>query len=545
MITVLIDLVTAFPIPAGADPQEADRCVKAARQVRDLPGSGQAEAAVLFQRAIDLDPARRMEWQRELADALSFSERSPQAVPLYQEVLKSGKLSVEETRWAHLGLARALEWSHHLHASLRECDALVVKYPNNVEAHLRRAEVLLYLDRKRTAKREYETVLRLDPKNQEAPRFLGLIQSWQGRQQDALRILTAYLHDHPDNTEGIRFLAQAQDWMGRPDLAMQTLEESLARHPDDDWTKKLLDRIRLDEQPTTSVDYQASTQTDHLDISVVSLQQNTQVENGRATLGARYQWYDYSPPAGQIPITVNRPGIAARRRLSDRSEVNGNLNLDLIAPERRAKDRQVLTYDLYYTLWPSDRFRFDFGSRRTTFDNITSLTKGISATYGSYSVDFMPAGGTKLTVRGNWGTYTDGNRSFTTQVEAAREVWPNPHLWLGARYTDFTFAETVDNGYYDPSSYRSGVLTMHLWGRRGERFYYDLDGSYGREDANPGGGKPFSSLGGKLSYQIQQRMLVEARWQFFSSRQATGSGSTLSSSGFARHTIGIFLRLIM
>ena len=86
------------------------------------------------------------------------------------------------------------------------------------------------------------------------------------------------------------------------------------------------------------------------------------------------------------------------------------------------------------------------------------------------------------------------------------------------------------------------VLALAL---RGQRFHYDFDGSYGREHVNPGGGKPFSSLGGKLSYQLGQRMLIEGRWQFFSSRQASGSGSELSSSGFARHTVGLFFRFVM
>ena len=84
------------------------------------------------------------------------------------------------------------------------------------------------------------------------------------------------------------------------------------------------------------------------------------------------------------------------------------------------------------------------------------------------------------------------------------------------------FAKLLNNGYFNPNSYRSTVLTFHLWGDRGQRFHYDFDGSYGREHVNPGGGKPFSSLGGKLSYQLGQRMLIEGRWQFFSSRQASG-----------------------
>jgi hypothetical protein len=371
------------------------------------------------------------------------------------------------------------------------------------------------------------------------------VQSWQGRQQDAQRWLAAFVHDHPDDAAGAFLLAQTQDWMGRTDRAKQTLKELLVRYPEDERGKGLLEEIRLKEQPDAGVDYQVSTQSDHLDITVESFQQNKQLQDGRTTVGSRYQRYDYSPRRGQIPIAVNRPGISARHRLDDRSELNGSFYVDLIEPEHTFKSRSILTYDTYYTLWPSDRFRIDLGSRRTTFDNITSLTRGISATFGTYSIDFLPDEETRLTTRGDWAAYTDSNSRRSTQVEVERRVWPNPHLSVGARYTDIAFSKLFNNGYFNPNSYQSAVVTFHLWGDRGKRFHADFDGAYGREHANPGGGKPFSSLGGKLSYHLGQRVLIEGRWQFFSSRQASGTGSELSSSGFARHTVGLFLRLIM
>ena len=546
-------LLTLFvSVPARADPREADRAAAAARE--DAHHDRNAEAAVLFQRAIALDPSRRLEWLRELAEQMTWcGQQVPQsgqakaAIPLFQEVLAAGKLSAQDTKWARLRLARALRLTHQLRASLRECDAVLAQDPKDVDARFERAETLDWWARNRAAVKEYEAILRLDPGNRRARLALAQEQSWRGRNQDARRRLQAFVHDYPDDTEGTRLLAQTQDWLGRTDRAKQTLRELLVRHPDDERGKGLLEEIRLNEQPDVGADYQVSTQSDHLDISVESFQQNKQLQDGRTTVGSRYQRYDYSPPHGQAPIAVNRPGVYARHRLSDRSELNGSTYLDLIEPERHVKSRRVLTYDTYYTLWPNDRFRLDLGSRRTTFDNITSLTRGISATYGSYSVDFLPDDKTKLTTRGDWGAYTDGNSRLYTQIEAAREVWSNPHLALGARYTDLSFAKLLNNGYFNPNSYQSAVLTFHLWGDRGKRFHADFDGSYGREHANPGGGKPFSSLGGKLSYRMGQRMLIEGRWQFFSSRQAsgTGIGSELSSSGFARHTVGLFLRLIM
>ncbi len=585
---LLLGLMIAAPGLARADAGEADRAASAAREA--VSHWRQAEAAVLFQRAIDQDPPRRMQWLRELADALSLSDRAREALPLYHEVLAAKGLSAQETTWAKLGLARALAfadkarqaipiyravladgslsaddrrsgrlglaqalaWSGQHRAALREYEALIQQNPKDMEVLLKRAELLSWMDRKTASKRAYEAILSLDPGNLDAQRKLAQLQSWRNERRDARRRLETLVRENPDDPEGTYLLAEYEDSVGRPDQALETVHDFVVRHSQDARagdllarSQKLLDRIRFNEQPDAGVDYQSSTQTDNLDIAVVSVQQNTQLHGGRTTVGSRYQRYDYSPPAGQIPIAVNRPGLSARHRISERSEINGSLFLDMIDPERGARSRRVLTYETYYTLWPNRHYRFDFGSRRTTFDNITSLTRGITGTYGSYSIDYLPDELLRLTVRGDWGDYSDGNSRLNTQVEAERQVWPNPHLFLGARFTDFAFSKLLDDGYYNPSSYRAAVLTFHLWGDRGPRIHYDIDGSYGREQANPDGGKPSSSLGGRLSYRLSPRMQIEGRWQFFSSRQAIGAGSELSSSGFARHTVGLFLRLIM
>jgi thioredoxin-like negative regulator of GroEL len=559
--SLLFTLVASVSMPARADASEADRTVAAARDAAQH--NRNAEAVVLFQWAIAQAPSRRLEWLRELAEQMTWcgqqnprSGQAKAAIPLFREVLAAGKLSAQDTKWARLRLARALRLTHQFKASLRECDAVLAQDPKDLDARFERAETLDWEARNRDAAKEYEAILRVDPANRQARLNLAQEQDWRSRPQDAQRRLQAFLHDHPDDSDGVLLLAQFQNGMGRPDLAKQTFHDFLARHGTDpsgqqllDKGKSLLDEIRLHEQPDVGVDYQQSTQSDHLRIGVTSFQQNTQLQEGRTTLGPRYQRYDYHPEKGQVPLTVDRPGVYARQRISERSELTGNFYLDLIEPRGGAKSRQALTYDTYYTLLPNDRLRFDLGSRRSTFDNITSLTRGITATYGTFSMDLFPDENkrTRLTTRADWGAYTDGNNRGLVQVEVERRVWPNPHLFLGARYTDFAFTKLLNDGYFNPKSYQSEVLTFHLWGQRGERLYYDFDGSYGREHANPGGGKPYSSLGGKLSYLLRQRLLLEGRWQFFSSRQgsSTGTGSELSSSGFARHTVGLFLRYVM
>jgi hypothetical protein len=96
----------------------------------------------------------------------------------------------------------------------------------------------------------------------------------------------------------------------------------------------------------------------------------------------------------------------------------------------------------------------------------------------------------------------------------------------------------LNDGYFNPSSYHALVATARLNGPTGRSFSYDLDGAFGREQSSPGGGRPYSSAGARLSYRVGKRTDLQGYYQFFSSRQA-------SSGGFARSTTGVFLRFLL
>lgn len=114
---------------------------------RIAAGEGRnAEAASLFAKAIDAVPGRRDELLREYADALTYSGRSAQAVPLYKEVLASERY--RNDRWKVAAqLALALTWSGQNKAALAVYDRLLAHDPADADTALRRAHVLAVLDR--------------------------------------------------------------------------------------------------------------------------------------------------------------------------------------------------------------------------------------------------------------------------------------------------------------------------------------------------------------------------------------------------------------
>jgi tetratricopeptide (TPR) repeat protein len=541
VLALMAGLVLCARVPARADDTPADRAGRAAAEAAGLKCN--AEAAVLYQRAITLDPSRRKEWLWKLAEQLTWSHQDKEAISLFREALASG-LTGDDEKWARLRYSLSLRRKHQFREALRQCDLVLSKSPNDLNARLGRAETLAWWDKKDEAKREYEAVLRLDPDNKDARRDLGQLQSWRRQDRDAEHRLTSVLHDDPKDSWGALFLAQAQKNIGRPDRARQTLLDFLAAHPQDTLDKEsgesirhLLQDIELHQRPGAGSDFQISHQSDHLTIATQTFWQDRPLDDGRSSINPQYQRYDYNPEGGQPSIQVSRPGVQGHHRFNDATDVTGNLYVDVIQPQEGHKNHTELTYNTYVTLWPNDHFRFDVGSNRVTFDNIQSLLQGITGTYGTFSMDFLPDEATRFTARANYGAYSDGNEQRWTQLELERRVWLHPVVLIGARYTSMGFSEMLDHGYFNPSSYHSGVLTLHLYGSHIGRLFYDFDGSYGHESSNPGGGKPNSSAGAHLTYLLGKRWELQARYTYFSSLQA-------SSGGFARRTTGIYLHFV-
>ena len=104
--TLLLTRIVAVPVPARADAHAADHSAAAARDAAQHDRN--AEAAVLFQRAIALDPSRRLEWLRELAEQMS---RLPGLHPIQPPGHLRRELPAEYA---------APGWPHHDRLSLPE-----------------------------------------------------------------------------------------------------------------------------------------------------------------------------------------------------------------------------------------------------------------------------------------------------------------------------------------------------------------------------------------------------------------------------------------
>jgi tetratricopeptide (TPR) repeat protein len=518
-VTTAISLCLLFafaPSRGLADEAAANAWIATAREAAQA--SEHTKSIKAFKHALDEEPSKRSEILPEYADQLTYGGKGRWAVPLYREILDTPGISADEQTRARRGLALALSWSDQQLPALREYQALVANNPEDLDAL----------------------------------RSVGRIQSWRGQHRRAVEQLEDFLVKYPNDPEGVALLAQALDWMGRPDRAKVLLHDQLTVVPGDENAKRLLDDIERSQRPETIFNYRESHQSDELRITGWELGQDFNFNDGLTTVGPRFHTYRYDPqdsknvpvPASGLAdnssdIFVYRPGLHVRHRFNDSVEWNGTGWVDVI-DEKRGDDGAPFTYDTWLTLWPNDFFRIDVGSNRTTFDNETSLRQNIKATYASASVDMMPDEKTRLTGRYRWGDYTDGNEQSWWQVEVERRaprMRPQTHFAL--RYTGMDFKKKLNSGYFNPNVYHSGEVRIRDYDEVLPGLWYHAEISVGVEDSTGQSAQFIWSAAGGVSYWVTDWLEVALRYGYFSSKTASGGGS---SGGFDRGTGSLTLR---
>ncbi len=466
-------------------------------QARQAAGADRnAEAADLFGRAIEHAPERRREVLRELADQLTYSGRAEQAIPLYREVL-AFETEPRVRRWTRLGLALALSWTGRLAEAQREYETLIADDAAEVDARLGRARVLAWQERLAAARDEYRRILERNPETPEARRELARVQWWRGRPRQAKRRLLDLLADNPDDADARLLLGEVQASLGRPDLARAGARSTLARNPGAERARVADAELAQRTRPTTRVQQYASEQSDGVDIRTTLVEQRFRPGGGRSDAELRYEFRSYAPESGAPGVRVHRPGVYGRHRVSDDLELNGSAHAELVRPGGGAPHVHEASFDAWATYWPADIVRVDLSARRDLFDDVRSITRGITGTYAGLSVDLTPSEKARLTGRGSMGRISDGNRRRWGQLETEYRVWNHPRTLVGARFTAIDFLRGTGNGYFEPQDFRAAAATLRLYDQIAGRFWWDLEGSYGREDTRTDEPKPIWSTGAR------------------------------------------------
>lgn len=491
-----------------------------------------ADAAELLRQALETTPDDRPDWLKEYADQLTFSERAAEAIPLYERLLDDPATSGGERTELRLALARARSWAGDLDGALADYEAILAEDPDNRQARVRRAEVWQWQEKHEKAASELRRMHATDPADPDLRWRLARVESFLGNHRRAIALADSVLAERPTDTDAAIVAAESQLWMGRPDRAIATLTGYLEVSPGNARAEKLLNEIQHSLGPRTELDARRSAQSDDLDITNLGFRQSFSFGNGRTRLGPQMRLIRYDPDVGQN-VDVARVGGFISHRFSDAIELNSSMYVDF---QQGVRDHTILTHDTYLTLFPTDAWRIDLGINRSTLDNIKSLELGLVVDTFGASVDYWPTSNTKLTGRGSWSSYSDGNRRWLAQGEARQRIHRGPDVWVGAKATTYEFAQQLDNGYFNPEALLSVESMFEISGKLSEDTYFMTHGSAGYEKARPDAGKFIWSAGLTVSHSLNDTVTLLAHADHFSSTLA-------SDSGFERTTVGIGVNL--
>ncbi len=415
------------------------------------------ESARLFEAYIRDNPAARDKVLREYADQLIYSGRPEAAVPLLREVLARPQIDPAERRTAQHSLALAYAWS----------------------------------DQQQRAIATYEGLLAEDPKDERA--IIGRARSLQ--------------------------------WLGRPDRALGALGDPSASSMRGDEISGLRSDIGRAARPITELVGQAGEQRRRIgsrrfDVAVTGwrLSHRIPVDSGSTEVQPFYERFTYDPDDRPSAIT-STPGLRVRSRFSDRAELGGQIALQ--RQQYSQGSRSILTGEASLALFPSDDFRVDLVAARRTFDDVRAIEKGISADHFFASADYRPSALWRVTGRGEFASFSDGNRRYWGQAEVERRLSREPNLFVGARATRFEFSKLLDNGYFNPKSFQSAELTGRGWSEIAPKTWLDLSTAIGVEDVDPGATKLAYSGRGRLSHELTDRIEISLTAEIFSTRVRT------------------------
>lgn len=524
-LSFLIGISAGLAWSPPAHAQDVNDLVVQAREAARADRN--ADAALLFEQAIAADPAVRGDLLREYADQLTYSNRAADAVPLYQKLLDRPDLTAEDRLRLLRSYALALSWSDRHREAVAVYSVLLAESPGDVDALVNRGKVQVWRRKFNEARRDLNAALVIEPANIEAIRALAESYSYSGSQREALSALSRLPAERRD-AEYLRLLARTQYWAGRPGAARESLAQVLALEPEDRAATTLADEVELSLRSQFEASVRHSEQSNDTAFMQASAWQTIHPSE-LLTLSLGYDGFFFRSDDGTT-LDVHRPAVSFNYRPSIDLQLNAQVALTV---EDESGDGDVFpTFNAWATYAPTDGFRLDGGVNRTTLDNPRSGFLDIRSNTFSLSADVGTDAAWKGSIRGSFTSFSDGNERIWGQAEVRRRIAWAPNVFIGARYTRFSFTQILDNGYFNPDSLKTIEATAQVWGKAGV-FYYDLRGALGREDTNPGGPRLVYSGETRLTYVINPRHQLGLYLNSFSSRAGAPGGFSRTTTGLS------------
>jgi tetratricopeptide (TPR) repeat protein len=476
-------VVLAAAIAAGA--QTAEEALSRAREAASQ--DRHSDAIRLYREAVAIDSTLAPEVAIELGHQYTWAEKPDSAIIWYSRYLDAHPGDTE----ARLGLARALSWAGRLdEAEVRYAEVVAAPLgEGETEALLGLAKVKAWREDREGAEAVYAIVLERDSTNAAARLGLAEVMNWSGKHRRSRELCQEVLAREPGNRDATRILAEALYGLGRGDLALDVM----AQTPPDQDLDRTAAAIRGSSEPTGSAGYSYWENTD--DGIFRSLVFSAVYPTSYLTeLGAMYLRGTLHKQ-GLPDVTRDQFWVTLDHRFSEALAVTVKPGLELngfspvvVPPASFAVDEfDLVVWDAYVTATPRDWMRIDAGTFRETMKIHEPLFRRIHVTTENAGLDWRHTHRIATFWQLKYSAYSDGNSRYAASHRgewetALRFPYSYPHRITAIEGIDYlSFSKTLDNGYYDPSSYARVHLGLRFLSDIGRDVEAGAEGQIGTE----------------------------------------------------------------
>jgi len=450
-----------------------------------------------------------------------------------------------------LGLARVLSWKH-------QYDESIILYRALRETHADDARVLLGLGNclSWTARyTEAEAVFkdmedrRIEPLQAHAGR--ARLRAWQGSLDEAEHFWRDILRADPGNLDARIGMAYVHHWQGLDRTAREQADNIVLDHPESKDANELKETIWRSLRPHAEADTfrYSDNDSNRVDAATASCtfmaEPQTSIHIAYSTFDASFRCED-----GRF---CDEPGLAVGEAIDTRAQsLSGTLTSRVIRPLTfnarlgavreetfGGRARLVGTLGGYLRWQVGPRLAVGTSGGRDAFlDTAPLIDRGIRTTDANARVEFRFRPAWLLSGSAGAASFSDGN---ARRIAGAALEWrlPVTHPWVtgnvDVRYRGFNADE--DNGYFDPLRYDSELLTVAVRDDSLDgRFYWRLEGTYGRQAFTVGAVKRDDAVSGGTALAGinfgQGRAAFEASYARSDYALNVAQGFTYSRTGF-------------
>ena len=453
---------------------------------------------------------------------------------------------------ARLGLARVLASTKDYAGSIEAYRPLRSRHPDDPRVLLGLGQALSRAGRFDEADGVFleMELKKIDPIQAHAER--ARMRGLQGRLGEAADLWRDVLKADPGNLDARIGLAWVNHRRGFDRTAHEQADNIVLDHPESREAKELQSAVRLGLRPYADAEAFRSSDDDSNQVETATVsasfkaEPQTTVRIAYSTLDAKFRCQD--------PVFCSAPGLLLGGESDARahslsagvtSRVIGPIlfNARLGAVREETFDggsRTVGTVGGFMRIEIGPRFAVGTsGGRDVLVDTAPLIDRGIRVDEANGRLELRFGSVWTLTGIGGLASYSDGNARKTAEAAlewSAPRAHPRVSAVLDARWRAFN--DDRDNGYFDPLRYDSELLTVSIGDdHRDGRFYWRLEGTYGRQAFTLGGAPRHDDTvqGGMALAGVRigdGRAAFEASYARSDDALSVASGATHSRSGF-------------